>query len=149
LSLASDRAEIQESLFLYLQGVDSADMKLMAQAFWPDATDDHAHFYGGTIADIIPTMETMRARFHVMQSALSNISIEVNGDEANSEAVVIAHHRYMFDGAEYEWLTLGRYIDRHEKREGVWKIAHRASKLDSERVSRIEQAEPPADLLKV
>jgi hypothetical protein len=145
----SDRAQIEETLWLYIRGVDQGDMAMAMEAFWPDATDDHARFYGGTVDDIVPTMEAMRQRLLLQQSAVSNLAIEIDGEIARSEALVVCHHRYIYEDNEYEWLACGRYIDRHEKREGVWKVAHRQNILDWEKVTRIEQTMPPESLLQV
>ncbi len=44
-----------------------------------------------------------------------------------SECYFLAHHRRTKKSAEGEedWFLKGRYLDRFEKRDGVWKIAHR------------------------
>jgi hypothetical protein len=145
----SDRAQIEETLIRYCRGVDRPDWELVRSAFHPDATDEHAGFYSGKIDDIIPTMMAMRRRLLLTTHALSNISIRVEGNKAHSECYVTAYHRYMHEGSEYEWLAASHYIDRHEKRAGAWKIAHRNTVIDWSRVTRIEQKEPPESLLKI
>ena len=149
MSLLEDRAQIVETLMRYVHGVDSGDMALVRDAFWPDATDSYPGFYEGAVAEVLPVIEAMRKRLHSMQTMLSNISIEVAGSSAKSEALSICHHRYLHEGSEYEYVTIGRYIDRHERRAGIWKIGRRERRLDSQRVAHIVQTSPPSSLLQV
>jgi hypothetical protein len=59
----------------------------------------------------------------------SNEYFEINGDVASGETYVLAH--LVSAGSDpQETLTGGRYLDRFEKRGGVWKIAHRTFVTD-------------------
>ena len=51
--------------------------------------------------------------------------MEFEGEVARSEAYIISYHRVERDGKDYDWLWSGRYVDRFERRAGVWKIANR------------------------
>jgi SnoaL-like domain len=145
----SDRAQIEETLLRYCRACDRIDEAALRSAFHPDATDEHGGLFAGKIADVIPTMMAMRRRLLITTHALSNISIELEGNSARSESYVTAYHRYMHEGAEYEWVVGARYIDRHEKRGGVWKILNRQTLMDWSKVMRIEQKDPPESLLKL
>ena len=46
-----------------------------------------------------------------------------------------AFHRVVEDGAEKDLFIAGRYVDRYERRDGVWKIAHRAFVMDWNQVA--------------
>ena len=80
-----DRALITDLLQRYCRGVDSGDMEMVRNTFWPDGSDNHAGFYSGSIDGIIPTMTVMRARLLTTMHALASISIEVVGDTAMAE----------------------------------------------------------------
>jgi hypothetical protein len=144
-----DRLEIEEVLLRYCRACDRVDEKLLRAVFHPDATDEYVGLFSGNIQEGVPTMMKMRRRFLLTTHTLSNISIEVEGSTARSESYVQALHRFERDGAEYEWVAGGRYLDRHEKRGGVWKIAHRQTLIDWGRISRVEEKNPPASLLEV
>jgi hypothetical protein len=144
-----DRLEIQELLLRYCRACDRVDEELLRSVFHPGATTEYADMFSGTIEESAATMIKMRRRFRVTTHTLSNISIEVADHSARSESYVQALHRFTHEGAEYEWVAAGRYLDRHEKRKGVWKIAHRQTLIDWGRVIRIEQSSPPPSLLEV
>ena len=40
------------------------------------------------------------------------------------------HHECNRNGAERDMFAAGRYLDRHEKRSGEWRIAHRQAVYD-------------------
>jgi hypothetical protein len=149
LQAALDRLEIQEVLLRYCRACDRVDEDLLRSVFHPDAASEYVGLFSGTIQEGVATMMKMRRRFRVTTHTLSNVSIEVAGTSARSESYVQALHRFIHEDAEYEWVAGGRYLDRHEKRDGVWKIAHRQTLIDWGRVIRIEQTNPPASLLEV
>lgn len=149
LQAVADRAEIQEVLLRYCRACDRVDEDLLRSVFHPGATSEYVGLFSGTIEEGVATMMKMRRRFLITTHTLSNISIEVAGERARSESYVQALHRFTHDGAEYEWVAGGRYLDRHEQRDGVWKIAHRQTLIDWGRVIRVEQTNPPAYLLEV
>jgi hypothetical protein len=149
LQAVLDRLEIQEVLLRYCHACDRVDEAALRAVFHPDATTEYAGMFSGTIEEGVATMIKMRRRFLVTTHTLSNISIEVADHSARSESYVQALHRFTHEGAEYEWVAGGRYLDRHEKRDGAWKIAHRQTLIDWGRVIRIEQSSPPPSLLEV
>jgi SnoaL-like domain len=57
--------------------------------------------------------------------AIHNLTIEVHGDEAFSEAYFVAYIGRADGGAEYVDAFCGRYIDRWERRGGEWGVVHR------------------------
>ena len=63
----------------------------------------------------------------------------MEGDIAFGEIYFQAFHRIVQDGAEQDLFISGRYVDRYERRAGVWKIAHRSELVDWART------EPAAD----
>lgn len=142
-----DRYEIHEVLLRYCRGCDQVDEKLLRAAFHANATAEYDGLVRGNIQDLVPVLLAMRRRFLLTMHVLSNVSIEVEGNTARSESYVMAHHRFQRDGAEYEWVVGGRYLDRHDKRDGMWAIADRQSLTFWMRINCIDEKGPPAFLL--
>ncbi|MDP9820443.1 hypothetical protein J2S59_000252 [Nocardioides massiliensis] len=106
--------------------MDRIDVPLIRSVFHPDAIADYGAMYSGTgygfadfIAEVHPPMQT-----HTHH--LSNIAVTVDGDVAGSECYVIMRARTIgADGTAHETVSHGRYVDRWERRDAIWRIAHR------------------------
>lgn len=145
LSFVLDKQAIAEALARYCRGVDRIDLDLMRSVFHADSVADYGAMFCGTgyefadfIAQVHPAME---AHSH----HLSGISITVSGDQAGSECYVIARLRSRSgDGVATDTVSHGRYVDRWERRDGVWRIAHRQylHVLDDSRTVETTMFEP-------
>jgi len=127
----TDRDEIHEILCRYCRAIDRLDEALLNGCFHPDAT--HHHGYQGPSSEFrkfaLAILRPLTATHH----QLGNISIEIAGDTAFTECYFTAYHRLapgvesifgmLPDGGDV--VIAGRYIDRFEKRDGEWRIAHR------------------------
>ncbi|MCX7282665.1 MAG: nuclear transport factor 2 family protein [Novosphingobium sp.] len=137
------RAAISNTLAVHSQGVDRADRNLLASAYHPDATVDYGFFAGpaATLVDILA--QAQKSALPTLHRT-SNCWIRVDGTTATSESYVIA---YVEEAELHRWV-FGRYLDRHECRDGNWRIAHRSYVLDgnSNRPSTVVRADPPTDL---
>jgi len=118
----ADRQAIMDCLLRYTRGVDRHDRELMLSAYHPDAWDDHG-VASGSAADFVDWAIGWHGENQTRhQHIISNHSVELDGDTAHSETY------YTFWGINREGpptLAFGRYIDRFEKRNGKWGIAHR------------------------
>jgi len=124
-----DKLEITELVMKLARGIDRCDAELIRSVFWPDATDDHGLFSGSANAFaewVIPVLKGMERTSH----QICNVLVEVRGGRAFSESYFIAYHRIVKDGDERDMVAAGRYLDRHEKRAGEWRIAHRQAVYD-------------------
>jgi hypothetical protein len=132
------RAEITDRFYLYSHCVDRRRWDLLDQVFHDDATwwvssiGSDNHWRDAT--------ETSREHFAAAlgptHHQVGNILISLDGDAAaDSEALITAYHRVRADaplggmfggtGCDYDLIAGGRYLDRWERRGGVWKIARR------------------------
>lgn len=117
-----DRAEIEAALLRYTRGVDRHDKELMLSAYWPDAFDDHGVYEAEAEAFCdwaIGWHGEFQTKHH---HGIHNTTIELDGDQAHAETY------YTFWGENRQGppqLSFGRYVDRFEKRNGEWRIAHR------------------------
>lgn len=126
---AIDKQAIREVCMLYCRAVDRLDEEVLPRIFHDDATVAYGTYDGPTSGFIDNTFAhilTMERTFH----CLGNQLIEVDGDSATGEIYVFAYISEMDDGELMDTLLVGRYLDRYERRDGVWKIAHRAFIMD-------------------
>ena len=128
------REAIRDILYTHSRGLDRLDADLLKHAYWPDAQVDYGAFKGSAhqFADIISP--ALSSQFELTQHLLGQTLVEMNGDKANTETYVYARHLLL--GAEQELAFAGRYLDKLEYRDGLWKIFHRRVVMDwSHRVS--------------
>ena len=132
-----DKQEIHEVLMRYCRGIDRCDAELLHSVYHPDATDDHGLFKGKA-ADFIPWAIKSLARDENTSHYIANELIEVEGDIARCESYFFAvHRRREKDGTTADLTFAGRYVDRFERRQGLWKIAHRQVVFDRSRIDPV------------
>lgn len=136
-----DKQEIHDVLMRYCRGIDRCDEELLRSVYHPDATDNHGQF-NGKAADFIPWALQSLRRDERTTHFLCNELIDVQGDAAHCESYLFAvHRRKTKDGTATKDLTFGgRYVDRFERREGVWKIAHRQVIFEWSRIDPVEES---------
>lgn len=123
--------EITELLYSYARSNDRMDEALLRDCFWPESTHKHGGF-DGTSTDFINFALKIIAGVKYTAHHISNVSVDVRGDRAFSECYYFAHHRRdRKDGSgEEDAFFEGRYLDEHERRNGVWKIIRRRGLSD-------------------
>jgi 3-phenylpropionate/cinnamic acid dioxygenase small subunit len=117
-----DRQAIRDCMRRYCRGVDRRDDELIRSVYHPDAIDDHGAFLGDREAFI--EWGHMRAATGPVatQHHITNHSCEIDGDTAHAETY------YIYNARNRDATVLaagGRYLDRLERRDGQWRIAHR------------------------
>jgi hypothetical protein len=122
----------------YMRGQDRLDAALHASVFWPEATCDYG-FFKGDPAEFVAFAQGLLKEHKANHHMIGQVHIDIEGDVAFGEVYFQAFHRIVQDGAEVDLFMSGRYVDRYERREGVWKIAHRSELIDWART------EPAAD----
>ena len=120
------KQEITELLYRYCRGIDRLDWDLVRSCYHDDAYDDHSIFRGSPdefVAFFREFLTPMTGTTHT----IANILITVDGDVAGSESHILAWHGLPAegDGPAKDLTASGRYVDRLERRNGEWKIAHR------------------------
>lgn len=128
LRYVKDRIEILDRVASLARGADRHDAELMASAYHPDGGHEH----GGKVTAGPDVGEWANASHGaVFVDHLHNItthSCEIDGDSAHCESYVIGALRVK-DGKTVT-LIGGRYLDRLERRGGVWKIVVRRSTIE-------------------
>ncbi len=123
--LLRDRQEIHELLMNYCRGVDRGDRELLAQIYHPDAVDDHGDFVVNArdIPELFVAMvkQSPKGGMHFV----GNVLIELEGDTAYAECYFWAVKDIDRDAVPAIRIRAGRYIDKLERRAGVWRIQER------------------------
>lgn len=122
-----DRQEIWSLLLRYARGLDRMDFEMIRACYWDDAIDDHHSFVGTPDAFIDWAFAYNRDVSAVQHHGLNNHYCEIDGDNAYSETY------YTFLGANLtppHLLSMGRYIDHFQRRDGVWKMANRVTVIE-------------------
>lgn len=87
-----DEYAIRDVVNRYCRGIDRRQFDLVRSCYHPDATDDHGGFKGGVEAFIAMCTESLK-RYERTMHFMGNLHIEVDGDQATSEAYTIACRR--------------------------------------------------------
>ena len=134
------RHQILNTLANHSRGVDRADANLLGSAYHPDATVDYG-FYAGPAAALVDMLANAQKGALPTLHRTCNTEIRVAGNRAVSESSVIAY----VEEADTQRMVFGRYLDRHECRDGQWRLSHRTYVLDSNtnRPSTAMRADPP------
>ncbi len=129
LSDAVAKQAIRDLSMLYCRAVDRLDEEILPRVFHPDATVEFGTYNGptsGFVDNTFAHLRTMERTYH----CIGNQLIEVGGDTATGEIYVFAYLTIEEDQGPMDTLLVGRYLDRYERRDGVWKIAHRMFVMD-------------------
>jgi SnoaL-like domain len=119
--------DIKRVLLRYCRGVDRLDPDLITSIYHAGANDNHGVFSGEgkEFAKRITSWDWFKDAT-AMSHVVTNMSIDVHGLTADSEAYITAfHYRTLEDGSNAVGVFSGRYVDQFESREGVWKITDR------------------------
>jgi hypothetical protein len=126
----ADRASIENVLLTYYHGIDRADYAAIRSCFFEDVSIDCGPFWGPGGLDAymayVKGPEALGGYERTMHFA-GNMLIDIAGDKARSETYAIAYHT---TAPEHEWtgsfvVVYLRYLDRLERRDGIWKILKR------------------------
>jgi hypothetical protein len=129
LEAVLSKQELAELNAKYCRAVDRLDEALMASLFHPDATVDFPFLKGNANefpARMMAYEATREASFH----ACSSHWFEVSGDTAVGEVYLIGWERGPINAVATDSLSGARYVDRFERRFGLWKYLHRTLIVD-------------------
>lgn len=123
-----DRLEILDCINRYCRGLDRLDPELVASSYHDDAIDNHYDFVGGKQA-FVPYAIDVEGRLLATHHGISSHLCEIDGDTAHAESYV--HWFLRRPDGETVSCGGGRYIDRLERRAGIWAIVVRQLLMDS------------------
>ena len=146
LQRALDEIELRNLYFRYARGVDRLDPETLRSCFHEDA---HVTTRNREVRDdFVKNVMVGLSRFKMTQHVTTNVWVEIDGDTAKGDAYAQANHRAPGENGEpdtdYRWG--GRYVDRFERRDGVWKFSDRIVIHDMDRVVRVDEVWDPPGL---
>jgi hypothetical protein len=125
-----DKQAIHELLSAYCNAADRHDNEKMRSLYHEDALDDHASFFKGLAMDFIDKLPAIQVPMEILHHNVTTVNLKLDGDKAEGEVYIIAFHKIRTDQGSLDLLIGGRYFDKYQKRDGVWKFAHRAVVAD-------------------
>lgn len=136
-------AAIRELHLRYCRAVDRLDFELMRTCFHPDATTDYGALHVGDVEGFIAMASAGLKAYQATTHFIGNQLVEVDGDRAWAEHYTLATHRCAADesGPLRDFVVSFRYLDRLQRRDGDWRISHRALIQDWSRTDPV----PPGD----
>lgn len=117
-----DRQAIVDCVHRYARGVDRADADLLRSAYDPDAVEDHGAYVGG-VDGLVDFLALAHRPFDGYQRFVTNVTVEVDGDDAHAETYYLCVLRR--DAKGTATATGGRYIDRLARTDDGWVIVRR------------------------
>ena len=115
------RIAIEDCLKRFARAVDRQDWKLARTLYHDDAFDDHGFFKGPPDAFLAHIARMHELQTHSMHFN-TNVLIEFESRQrAFVETYVLVLQRF----ADRRVTASARYLDRFEKRNGEWRVAHR------------------------
>lgn len=122
-----DRQDILDCLVRFSRAMDRFDRELFLSAFHCDAVISAGEFVGGPQDLYDWACEMHEQGQSSTHHNLLNHSCDIDGDVAHTETY------YLFVGRNRDdsnWIAGGRYVDRFERRDGMWKIALRTNAIE-------------------
>lgn len=130
-----DKQAITDLLYAYCNAADRHDNEKMRSLYHEDAVDDHGAFFKGAAMDFIDHLPDIQKNMQILHHNLTTINIALDGDYAEGEVYVLAFHQVMTEEGAIDVLIGGRYLDKYEKREGIWKFSYKAVLADWVKIS--------------
>ncbi|MGC4963222.1 nuclear transport factor 2 family protein [Gordonia sp. DT218] len=123
-----DRTAILDCIAGHARGCDRHDIDLITAAYHADGVDEHGHSVNSG-----PEYGAWANRSHAQTSRVHTHNItthtcEIDGDTAHAESYVIVI--LISPDTKSAQVITGRYLDRLEHRDGMWRLAVRRSTVE-------------------
>lgn len=125
-----DKQAITELIHAYANAADRHDHDKMRSLYHADAIDDHGHFFRGPAMEFIDRLPEIQQGMAILHHNITTVNLKLDGAQAEGEVYLLALHQVKGEGRLFDVLIGGRYFDRYEKRDDVWKFSHRAIVAD-------------------
>jgi hypothetical protein len=134
-----DKQAITELVTSYCRACDRRDVEAIRALYHSDSRDDHGSFYEGRGMDYVNRIATMWALNETMQHHMTMINIRVDGDYAESEAYGLHFMQSRTETGLEDNIVGSRFLDKYERRAGLWKFSHRTHIIDWSVLSKPSQ----------
>lgn len=135
-----DRVALHDLVMRYCRGCDRRDFALVRSLYHDDAIDDHGSMFTGGPDAFVAWLPEATAPWDLTRHSISNSLFVIDGDRAEGEHYVEAWHRTHGPDARLV-VVLGRYLDRYERRDGVWKFSYRSLVFDHGSIQPVDEEE--------
>ena len=125
-----DKQAITELVHAYCNAADRRDYDKLRALYHEDAIDDHGGFFKGLATDFIDQLPVIQASMEILHHNVTTLNIKLDGDYADGAVYVLAFHKVKAEQGSFDLLIGGRYFDKYEKRNAIWKFSHRAVLAD-------------------
>ena len=123
-----DRTAILDCVARHARGCDRHDRDLVTATYLDDGVDVHGSTVnpGSAYADWANQTHAATSQNHLHN--ITTHSCEIDGDEAHAESYVLV--TLLSPDGTTATIMCGRYLDRLERRDGVWHIATRRATVE-------------------
>jgi SnoaL-like protein len=129
-----DEHQLSRLVHAYCRAVDRGDLELVRSLYHRDAVDSHGAFSGGSVDEFVAMLDAARPHLRSMQHHVTTVNFAVSGTVAEGEVYTIATHTLISGARDVDVTVGGRYLDKYEKRDGVWGFVERSIVTDWARV---------------
>jgi len=141
-----DKDAIRDVIYRYCRALDRMEREAASTVWHEGGTAFYDGIFEGTGEGFLDWVWEAHANMERHSHQITNVLIELDGSRARSESyvTVVLWTRPDAAGRQTELLGRGRYLDRWEKREGVWAIEHRVHVLDLSSEFALDRADVSA-----
>lgn len=125
-----DEFALRKLVHAYCRAVDRGDFTTLRRLYHDDAVDAHGEFSTGSVEEFLGTLAASRPHIRSMQHNVTTVNFAIDGDVAEGEIDVIAMHTFGAGDRDVDVMIGGRYLDKYERRQDVWKIIERTIVTD-------------------
>lgn len=130
-----DENALRKLVNAYCRAVDRGDVDALRNLYHHDAVDAHGGFSTGAVEGFFAELVAARPHLRAMQHHITTVNFAIRRNQAEGEIYTIAVHTLAGKGRDIDLVIGGRYLDRYEKRDDVWKLIERTIVTDWARVS--------------
>ena len=120
-----DEFQLRRLVNGYCRAVDRGDIAGLRGMYHHDAEDDHGTFSTGKVDDFLTQLAAARPYIRSMQHNITTANFATIGDFAEGEIYTISTHTFAAGDRDVDVIVGGRYFDKYEKRDGIWKFIER------------------------
>ena len=138
-----DQQAIRDVLARYCRGLDRMDKEMAYSVWYPEGTAFYDGIFEGTGHEFVDWVWESHAALERHSHQITNTLVRLSGDRATSEAYVTVAlwSKPDAEGRQLEIVCRGRYLDRWERRDGIWAIGHRTHLLDMQTLHALDRGQ--------
>jgi ketosteroid isomerase-like protein len=125
-----DESALRKLVHTYCRAVDRGDFATLRQLYHHDAVDAHGEISTGSVDGFLEMLEASRPHIRSMQHNVTTVNFVIHDNQAEGEIYTIATHTFGAGDRDIDVIVGGRYLDKYEKRDDIWKIVERTIVTD-------------------